>query len=545
MFGKSGTKTNFDIPVDTFCGLFKSVSYPQFGTKLYQIMKDEAVDDSDKPPPLVLTFEAFRRSISFACKTTSSNCTKLLFSVFDSVGGGPSVDACGAADAIIADDKALAGSSNSGSTRTNAGPDFKGFLLFCCEVGQTLGGGAFSTENGEVQATKLHRHFEWKTKHSGGSGFWALNGWLNEFFPCVAQLLLTYVNTLCLPESVSSSSSSFSAFRSPRVAGEATIPHAGARPKAKAKPREAGPVGVVADVSAAGESETEVTMAPSADDPAAALPPILVRHGETLLLGLHSRSLQGSWRLLYSSDRHGMSFNRVAHHLLGYDGPTCVLIRCADEPQDTVLGMFAAQRWKDSNRFYGSPDNILFTLSPELKIYRASGGSGASGASGAGGGSMPNGNTSTNYQYLNMKTYGYPHGFGMGGHLERFRFFVPDTMDEGRGDDKVCVANDSDLTYERGQLIAPSANLGFLTNINDIGTKFNIECLEVWACGGDEVISAGLSAQSKDRDVRAENINKARQCDKAAFAGNAFDQEFLLGKTFEHKTRMADDATQS
>lgn len=51
-----------------------------------------------------------------------------------------------------------------------------------------------------------------------------------------------------------------------------------------------------------------------------------------------------------------------------------------------------------------------------------------------------------------------------------------------------------------------------------------------------------LEAQAKDRGDRDALIQKARQVDKAQFANNSFDQEFLLGKTFGHKVRMVDDA---
>ena len=198
--------------------------------------------------------------------------------------------------------------------------------------------------------------------------------------------------------------------------------------------------------------------------------------------------------------------------------------------------MFSESRWKDSNRFYGTPENILFALAPRLKIYRASGGDSKAASN------QPNANTSNNYQYLNMKSYGYPHGIGMGGNLDRFRFFIPEDLDDGSKTHKVCVANESDLTYEHGELIPSSGeSVEFISNINDLGTRFNIECLEIWACGGEELIKRGVVAQAKDRDVRSDIINKARQCDKAAFAGNSFDQEFLLSKTFAHKTRMADD----
>ena len=48
--------------------------------------------------------------------------------------------------------------------------------------------------------------------------------------------------------------------------------------------------------------------------------------------------------------------------------------------------------------------------------------------------------------------------------------------------------------------------------------------------------------QAKDREIRDENIRRAKKVDKAAFFNNEFDKEMFLSKTFAHKTREADDA---
>ena len=112
----------------------------------------------------------------------------------------------------------------------------------------------------------------------------------------------------------------------------------------------------------------------------------------------------------------------------------------------------------------------------------------------------------------------------MGGSLEKFRFFIPDTL-EG------CIACASCLTFEPGALLEKSTD----------GT-FNISIMEVWGCGGDDLIAQALEGQAKDRYDRDALINKARQVDKAAFASNSFDQEFLLSKNFSHKVRMADES---
>lgn len=88
------------------------------------------------------------------------------------------------------------------------------------------------------------------------------------------------------------------------------------------------------------------------------VPPVLdfpseiLRDAELLPLALHSEALQGAWKRLYSTSVDGLSFNRIAYHSLGYGGPTCILIKCAD-PEGTVLGLLSFDHWKESNRFYG------------------------------------------------------------------------------------------------------------------------------------------------------------------------------------------------
>ncbi len=115
-----------------------------------------------------------------------------------------------------------------------------------------------------------------------------------------------------------------------------------------------------------------------------------------------------------------------------------------------------------------------------------------------------------------------PHGGGLGGTLEKFRFFIPDTLED-------CIANGTDETFENGLLLPENK------------TTFNIGIMEIWGCGGDDIIDNALRDQAKDRGERDVNIQRARQVDKASFANSKFDQEFLLAKNFSHKVRMADD----
>lgn len=149
----------------------------------------------------------------------------------------------------------------------------------------------------------------------------------------------------------------------------------------------------------------------------------------------------------------------------------------------------------------GSSGNFIFSLFPKLRIYRVRVG----------------GNEA--FQYLDMKSYASPHGFGMGGSTDNFRIFIPESMEE-------CVARSFGPTYEPGPLLAA-------------GESFEIESLEIWGCGGEEIVSASLNAQALHRDREDEAIRKARQCDKASFVSNSFDQEFFFSKTFAHKRNMS------
>lgn len=52
-----------------------------------------------------------------------------------------------------------------------------------------------------------------------------------------------------------------------------------------------------------------------------------------------------------------MSFNRVCHHILGYRGPTAIVVR---DTAGFVFGFYTAEAWKESNGYYGSSECFLF-----------------------------------------------------------------------------------------------------------------------------------------------------------------------------------------
>lgn len=212
-------------------------------------------------------------------------------------------------------------------------------------------------------------------------------------------------------------------------------------------------------------------------------------------IALHCEELQSDWKRLYSTTHDGLSFNRISHHVLGYDGPTCMIIKCS-HPSGCVFGSLTTERWKEMNKFYGSSKSILFTLTPKLRILRSK---------------IP-GNSA--YQWLNSKSFNMPHGMGLGGTLEGFRVFIPESLEK-------CTARDSGPTYENGKLITE-------------GDEFEIDTLEIWGCGGHSRVHSALEAQRENRKIMEESRAKARKVDKAAFFDSSFDREFLLGNTFAH-----------
>ncbi|CAN0468233.1 unnamed protein product, partial [Scytosiphon promiscuus] len=65
------------------------------------------------------------------------------------------------------------------------------------------------------------------------------------------------------------------------------------------------------------------------------------------------------------------------------------------------------------------------------------------------------------FQYLNLKGFSLPHGIGMGGSTDAFRFFLPEALDG------TCVGRSACLTFEQGELCPHSSR------------RFEVDVLEV------------------------------------------------------------------
>jgi len=66
---------------------------------------------------------------------------------------------------------------------------------------------------------------------------------------------------------------------------------------------------------------------------------------------------------------------------------------------------------------------------------------------------------------------------------------------------------------------------------------FEIESLEVWGVGGDDIVGEALADRKKQRDVIQSNINKARKVDKAQFLDD-FKSGLIESKAFAHREQM-------
>jgi hypothetical protein len=220
-----------------------------------------------------------------------------------------------------------------------------------------------------------------------------------------------------------------------------------------------------------------------------------------------SNSLGGKWHRLYTSDSDGLSFNRLQNSLLGYGGPTLLIIR--ETLGGGVFGAFTAHAWKESKDFYGNSDCFLFQLLPACAVYRPSG----------------NGRA---YMYCNSeaRSKGYDrlsHGIGFGGNTDQPRLFISECFDG-------CTASSQDLTFERGVLLprGPDGNLR---------KRFDIESLEVWGVGGDDMVAGALGARDRQREIVAANIRKARKVDKAQFLDD-FQSGLIESKAFQHRDQV-------
>ena len=242
---------------------------------------------------------------------------------------------------------------------------------------------------------------------------------------------------------------------------------------------------------------------PEVDEPSA-----LWRHAWDPLpvsLALMSPRLGGVWRRLYSNDFDGFSFRAMQEAILAYKGPTVILIRSID---GDVIGYSTDCPWQTSRKWFGEGfDSFLFTLSPKLAFYPATG-------------------DGKHHMYLNLPSSHHPQdlrGMAIGGIAPDCpRLHLTESLEK-------CRACDIDVTYAPGPLLS-----------DDMEAYFDVDVLEVWAASEtQEVFERGVKSGCLQKDIREARRSKIAQVDRKQFVDD-FANGTFFNKTFEHRAHIAD-----
>ncbi|XP_037807295.1 uncharacterized protein LOC119600812 [Lucilia sericata] len=95
------------------------------------------------------------------------------------------------------------------------------------------------------------------------------------------------------------------------------------------------------------------------------------------------------WTLLYDSNEHGLGANRFLHHVLGYRGPTLILIHTKD---DQTYLIASPAEWKETHLYTGGEGSCVIQLWPKFSMLEKK----------------------PNILYLNTSIRGYPKGLRAG-----------------------------------------------------------------------------------------------------------------------------------
>ncbi|KAL3810067.1 hypothetical protein ACHAXA_007817 [Cyclostephanos tholiformis] len=224
------------------------------------------------------------------------------------------------------------------------------------------------------------------------------------------------------------------------------------------------------------------------------------------------------------------------HSILGYGGPTVILIRSKDNSDKgkCVRGVFGAYTFtpwtQESSQYYGNSDCFLFRLGPDpMAIYRpTSGGEDDMGTFGMSKAASTEQET-RNYMYLNSearsKGYdGLSHGIGFGGTSDMPRLFIDEVLDG-------CRAAPDDLTFGKGQLLSGVKDFSSATS------HFEVEAIEVWGVGTSQLIEDALLARDGQRQDAQKKIRQVMKGAKGQFLDD-FQSGLAGNKLFQHRDQI-------
>lgn len=184
------------------------------------------------------------------------------------------------------------------------------------------------------------------------------------------------------------------------------------------------------------------------------------------------------------------------------------------------FGAYTTSRWKESPDFYGSDGNsFLFQMEPHFQIMHPISSNGTYGR-----------RSKRNFNYCKIRgpfSPGQARGIGLGGTIKKPRLFLSECLDK-------CHALNHDMTFAPGKLLSDKKNeFGDLMARSD----FEIDYLEVWGVGGEEVVQKALGAQNQHRAVMDASLHKARKVDKSQFLDD-FNSGLIESKAFAHREQI-------
>ena len=263
-------------------------------------------------------------------------------------------------------------------------------------------------------------------------------------------------------------------------------------------------------------------------------------------LAVMDDDLSNKWHKLYSTEDDGFAFLNLQRSLIGYTGPTIMLIRPTDanskysdhgegESTPGLLGFYTANPWKEEGQFYGTSDCFLFRIEPSMKSYRPrtfaqswsfhtdlDGRNKTPGLNASM--TLPLNRIKENYMYFHPSAGHFhagrnggiysgigsqkarlgakPNGIIIGGTEQDPRLHLTESLER-------CIASSGgprDATFESGPLLPGQWD-----------KFFNVDVIEVWGVGGDEKVYQAIHDKEKQEDIRNAVRKRVQQVDKKQF----------------------------
>ncbi|CAD8142784.1 unnamed protein product [Paramecium pentaurelia] len=147
--------------------------------------------------------------------------------------------------------------------------------------------------------------------------------------------------------------------------------------------------------------------------------------------------------LIYSNIAHQGGFNQMVQAMINSKLPTLLLVQHEEIYDQKIkqqnFGAITNLRWYDTQQYFGTKDDCIFSLYPYYKIFKSKKGE-------------------YNYCYLDSQK-----GFGFGGkNAEGFRIWIDKNIENS-------YCNQFDDTYENGPIVLPYVK------------KLKIKIIEIWA----------------------------------------------------------------